>query len=504
MKLRGVSNGKGLAASYNAQVQPEKVPSHNDFGDEWTPEKPKESREVELGERALRIPSLSPSPGKEAEVQAKQDGRPWKLYRPFRAGKLNYASYMDDFGSAAERVLINDTQAMFEGIISSPREDLSAPGKSVEGMGQTLYGLGIPRKQYSAHSVILLVPDLFPKYDLRALTQLLLVDMGFSQIIVQQESTAATYGAGMSSACVIHAGGERISISCVDEGLLLQETRMHLDYGGEDVTQFLHQLLVRANFGYKDCSPALRVADTLVLEDLKKQMITLDASQIGLFIFNFYLRLPSVATKKWEVRVYDEAILAPMALFGLGVRVIDFAKKDEERKAEAEWGQKDDEDLDDGSERRYAITLAMNSSVRHLIPQAAPTPAPAAPAPTNGGEEAADSATPSRDTNGASTPGPVAGSSSNMTLSASNDGQQKAPTPARSTPAPPPLAFFDVRKASSQLPLDVALYHSLLASTTAGGTLATGEERMKKLASNILVVGGSARIPGLDGVIEAR
>lgn len=40
-----------------------------------------------------------------------------------------------------------------------------------------------------------------------------------------QESSCATFGAGLSSACVVDIGAERTSIACVDEGLLLGETR---------------------------------------------------------------------------------------------------------------------------------------------------------------------------------------------------------------------------------------------------------------------------------------
>lgn len=533
MKLRGVSNGKGLCASYNANVKPESIPSHNDFGDEWTPDNPKQAQELELGERALKLPSLSPAPGQEAEVKGKQGDRPWKLFRPFKAGKLNYAPYVDAYGPSTERALAADIAMLFGRIISAPREDLSAPGKMEEGAGQTLHGLGISAKDLPSYSVILVIPDLFPRDDIRVLSEILMVEMSFKQFIVQQESTAATYGAGMSSALVVHVGGERASVTCVDDGLLLQDTRMHLDYGGEDVTQFLYSLLQRANFAYSDCDPGKRIADAAILEDLKKQMITLDPTQLGMYVYNFFLRLPSAPTKKYEVRVYDEAILCGMAMFGVGVRVFDFARKERARMADVALAQKEEGEEDGDaftSEKRVPVTAAMVSSVQHLMPQPqqseeepaaeaagtkgdAPTSEAAPPAASDStpqlsvppAPEEASGAPPSR---GASVaPSMAAAPSEQGTVRPKENGQ------VRTAPR------FDVVSASSRLPLDVAIFHSLLLSSsataqgpfpqapTAGqmtAAIAAGEERMRRLAGNILVVGGSARIPGMGMAIEGR
>lgn len=40
-----------------------------------------------------------------------------------------------------------------------------------------------------------------------------------------QESLAAIYGAGISNACVVDIGAAKTSIACVDEGLILPDTR---------------------------------------------------------------------------------------------------------------------------------------------------------------------------------------------------------------------------------------------------------------------------------------
>lgn len=42
---------------------------------------------------------------------------------------------------------------------------------------------------------------------------------------VVKESLAATYGAGLSNACVVDIGAVKTSVACVDEGLIIPDTR---------------------------------------------------------------------------------------------------------------------------------------------------------------------------------------------------------------------------------------------------------------------------------------
>ena len=54
------------------------------------------------------------------------------------------------------------------------------------------------------------------------------------QVCHEQESICATFGAGISTACVIDIGASKTSITCVEEGLILPETRsVHSNFCGE-------------------------------------------------------------------------------------------------------------------------------------------------------------------------------------------------------------------------------------------------------------------------------
>jgi len=175
------------------------------------------------------------------------------------------------------------------------------------------------------YGVILLIPDLYDEVYVREMTDLLVRTMGFKQIcLIQvrlspplalsrvflpaqgadelpmcaQESVGATFGAGYSSACVIDIGSLTSTITCVEEGLVLPETRyvpapplpvlallnsatnvpsyrrMVLDFGGDDITRFLMTLLQRLSFPYKDIDLA-KWHDWIVVEELKERLVVL-------------------------------------------------------------------------------------------------------------------------------------------------------------------------------------------------------------------------------------
>ncbi|GAC77660.1 40S ribosomal protein S14 [Moesziomyces antarcticus T-34] len=408
-KLRSVGNAKNLAANYNDSSQPEDVPEHNDlFGLQWTDEDAGGDNEVLVGEQALRLACFSqPKTAEPKQNQRRQQQqqsqaasikplsppdahRPWTLFRPFQRGTLDLNTYEQHYGaSAAARALLGDVRCILEKAITSPPEDTDERQET----GKVApIGLGIPRTEFAGCSVILIVPDLFCKSDIKALTELLLVDMGFAQACIQQESVCATFGAGLSTGCVVDLGAEKISVSCVEEGLVLPETRVQLAYGGADLTRFLGELLVRAKFPYRELDVRASIADTLLLDELKRRLVTLNPADVGLNIHDFYLRLPSRPTKKYLFRTYDELILAPMSLFDPSVYGLD-AKSSLKRRQRAGYVEEEAEDgvAEDTPELSVVrgldvpVTAAMTSCVKHLLPaDPTPAPAPAVSAPDTG------------------------------------------------------------------------------------------------------------------------
>ena len=75
-------------------------------------------------------------------------------------------------------------------------------------------------------------------------------------MIYLKDHVAATFGAGLGVACVVDVGDQvchseefgeshtlqKTSISCVEDGVSLPNSRIQLGYGGSDITQLLHYL----------------------------------------------------------------------------------------------------------------------------------------------------------------------------------------------------------------------------------------------------------------------
>jgi actin-related protein 8 len=383
--------------------------------------------------------------------------------------------------------------------------------------------------------------------------------MGFAGILIQQEGVCATFGAGLSSSCVVHLGGDRTTISCVEEGLIITESRMALNYGGRDVSRFFMQLLAKANFPPPNFDIDKRLADYWLAEQLKEKLCTLDASQLGLIISDFHLRLPKQKTKKYALRTYDEIIIAPMALFTPRVFAIDSIKQRLTSKGSISGSNQNipangvEEDVEEGDGNAtigtgatVPTTTAMTLCVRHLLPPPPPPPAPPAPQALQTTTSEAATAAPSAQGTPATAPTTISakpveamvlepislsevraqssnskpGTPGNMTpairdedSSMASERTSPAPNknghingskPAAPAPATPSVPTIDVPWEASKVPLDFAVWNSIQASISNLGSAGTSEERIRKMTSNIICTGGTALIPGIGIALEAR
>ncbi|WFD20302.1 actin-like protein arp8 [Malassezia caprae] len=507
-KLRPVSNGWQSANSYNASVQPERVEEHNDVYDvgfRADADVPPNTKVV-VGDEALRLASLSSGAP-----------TPWRLHRPWARGMLNVQGYADMYGAACVEVLLNDVQHILTHALTAP--------PSGGGASLTSAGLGIPAQELSRYSVLSLVPDSFSRSDVRALGHVLMRHMGFAALHVQTEGLCATFGAGLSAACVVDLGATSIGIACVEEGLVLPETRITLSYGGRDMSAFFLEALRGSSFPYHECDLAKRVADAQLLDQLKERFATLQPSQVGLNLFDFLVRLPGAATQKYALRLYDEPILAGLMLFHPSVvpdkrlprrartsAATDAIASDEPEPnavltaTNASLGGDEAAELSVHAAVDVTPTLAMLGCLGARLPDAAAAhvdPARAAP-------ESAAAASPAPDVGEGSarpSPAPENAKSAKAALAVpqtSAMATQAAKCAAAATAAA--AQGLDVVSEAACTPLDRAVLHSLLASTgTREGALGTGsEERLRRLANNIVCIGGAARIAGLNEALEAR
>lgn len=274
-KRRVLPNSKELVVNYNKRMSHENISEHNDpHRIEWTelPPDPEMAPHCFTGHAALRIPDYS-SPR-------------YKLLWPMQNGWYNERDY------DTQRSLDDDITTILEEAIKSQ--------------------LGIKSKKSLAHySCVFVVPDLYERRYVVSSMDMLLRDFGFGRISFIQESLAATFGAGYSSACVVDIGAQKTSICCVEEGMCLENSRINLKYGGADVTETFMKMMLFDYFPYSDINLKRRY-DFLLAEELKQKCCTMNEAQISVQLYDFHLRAPGRETRKYTFKTYDEVTLAPL------------------------------------------------------------------------------------------------------------------------------------------------------------------------------------------------
>lgn len=162
---------------------------------------------------------------------------------------------------------------------------------------------------------LLVIPDLYDKAYVETWCDLLLHSVCFGRVGIIQEAVAATFGASASSACVVDVGSDITTISCVDEGMIINDSRIRLDYGGKHVTEALTKLLLQQNFPYPEIDLSSLNDDWQLAETIKQEYGTFNDADIAVQLYDFYKRKPGKQTEKFLFKVFDEVMLAPLGLF---------------------------------------------------------------------------------------------------------------------------------------------------------------------------------------------
>ncbi|KAF8317779.1 uncharacterized protein EI90DRAFT_3133739 [Cantharellus anzutake] len=363
---------------------------------------------------------------------------------------------------------------------------------------------------YRDYSVMLIVPDCWERVYVRDLANLLLIQMGFRRLCVQQESVCSSFGAGLGYACVVDIGATKTSVACVDEGLVLPETRLNLDFGGDDISEFFFFLLRRINLPFHLEGENLwrKLYYWNMIEDFKARSATLaevclrspalylpskNPIQVDVDIipYEIFLRPPGRTTQRCTLKVYDEPNVASMLLFHPDI--VDFVAK--HSSDNTLWIAKQVDDL--GVLPEPTVSNGISNG------------------PPNTG---AGTTPPADSAQLETTEAPVVDSMAPVVPKVEEDAipiSSSKNKPPSTTPAAEDLVTIsvepgsklqsspiDIRMVSSHQPLDVAAFHSIRASSANPGP--GGAERWKKMLSCVLVVGGTALTPGMLHALESR
>lgn len=138
----------------------------------------------------------------DAIVQLASDSN-YNIHFPWRRGRFNLHA---GIGGSLNSVL-NDLENIWDWTLSEK--------------------LGIPRKTRSHFRAIIIIPALFDKRQTHELMTLVLHKLQFSHAFVVYDHVCATFGSALSYACVVDIGDQKISISCVEEGVSIPETKVN-------------------------------------------------------------------------------------------------------------------------------------------------------------------------------------------------------------------------------------------------------------------------------------
>lgn len=275
-KRRVLPNSRELVTKWNATNPPERIPEHSDpLRIDWTEIDSSSPPDYIVGEAALRIP---------------EDSNPrYRLYWPIRHGWLNEKDYYN------RNMLESD---FFKIIEESIQKQLKLT----------------PKKEWNQYSCVFLIPDLYEKVFVARVLDEFIRDFGFQRVCFMQESLAATFGAGFSIACIVDIGAQKTSISCVEDGMVIEESRINMKYGGYDVTETFVKMMLFDRLNYSDFN-LMRRHDFLLAEELKEKYTTMSDENISVQLHEFHLRVHGQETRKYSFKIYDEGFLAPMGFF---------------------------------------------------------------------------------------------------------------------------------------------------------------------------------------------
>ena len=498
-KRKVLPNSKELVINYNRRSEPEEISEHNDpLRIEWTDvtsDNPRDSSTSFVGLEAQRIPD---------------DSNPkYKLFWPMQCGWFHENDY------TGKRPLFEDFDTIIEKAL---RKELGLMKSS----------------DWEQYSCVFIIPDLYDKQYVEEVLHICIKSIEFKQVCFIQESLAATFGAGYTSACIVDIGAQKTSICCVEDGMLIEDSRINLKYGGYDVTEAFIKMMLHDSFHYKDINLKRRY-DFLLAEELKISTCTMNQAEISVQLYNFHLRAPNQATRKYNYKTYDEVILAPMGFFDPSI--FDNSDKLVGRRKWIDRSYNAYEGIDQPDDPTSSAQFAILTSI-------APSLATAPGFPSNGYANL-DVSTPSKEKpnpfisrmdieNGtsrvASTAGSPAPEGSNTPVPSgpfvfgANGTNGGSPGPSfaghmlslgngthnSGTPIPPASMFVDPMARTQQdlaaerdsvlpiAPLDTAIITSI--THAAKGD----DKKVRDFSGGIMVIGGGAKTPGFGAHLEER
>ncbi|KAF7562013.1 hypothetical protein G7046_g2116 [Stylonectria norvegica] len=497
-KRKVLPNSKDLVQTFNRRTEAEVIQTHNDpleinWTDIKTLDDPDSLASCFIGAQALRVPD---------------DSDPkFKLWWPMQDGLFNEDGY------TSQEHLFDDFETLLDKAL---RQELGLKTNS----------------EWQQYSCVFVIPDLYDKKYVEQILRSCMTWFEFSRVCFIQESMAATFGAGYATACVVDVGAQKTSITCVEDGLVNEDSRINLKYGGYDITEAFMKMMLYDQFPYQEINLRRRY-DFLLAEELKIKHCTMSQADISVQLSQFHVRAPNQSTRKFQFKTYDEVILAPMGVFDPSIFDNSSKLRGRRKLVERSYNAYDVEIPDDPTSAAQLAILALVkpsiTSNANGFPQSQPdvsTPIKeksqfnflGKPEALNGTPMGSHTGSPAPEGNGTPAPAPflfggkdkdgVNGGSPAPNGTRANG----TPVPGQTSQAsqPPPGMFVDSSARTAKAlaaerdavlpiaPLDIAILTSI--QNAAKGD----EKKLRDILGSIMVVGGGAKIPHFDVVLEQK
>ncbi|OAA66287.1 Actin-like protein [Cordyceps fumosorosea ARSEF 2679] len=479
-KRKVLPNSKELVQTFNRRTEPEIIQQHNDpLEVEWTDVKKLKKTDFEaecfIGHEALRVPD---------------DSDPkFKVWWPLQHGWWNEDGY------TSQEHLYDDFETLLDKAL---RQELGLTTNS----------------EWQQYSCVFIIPDLYDKKYVEQILYSCMTWFEFSKVCFVQESMAATFGAGYTQACVVDVGAQKTSVTCVEDGLCIEDSRINLKYGGYDMTDTFIKMMLYDNFPYQEINVQKR-SDFLLAEELKIKHCTMSQAEISVQLYNFHVRAPNEPTRKYAFKTYDEVILSPMGVFDPAIYDNSTKLRGRRKLIERSYNSYEVDMPDDPtSAAQLAILALVQPSLLANESQSQEVSTPMKERPgfsfksdVNGTPMASHAGSPAPE--GSGTPAPfVFGAGKDL----NGDSPATGGTPAASQA--PAGMFVDPSSATLErsaesvaderdavlpvAPLDIAILTSI--QNAAKGD----EKKLRDLLGSIMVIGGGAKIPQFTVVLEER
>ncbi|KAF5662458.1 actin [Fusarium circinatum] len=491
-KRKVLPNSKELVQTFNRRTEPEVIQKHNDpLEIEWTDietlDDPDSLASCFIGHQAERVPD---------------DSNPkFKLWWPIQHGQWNEDGY------TSQEHMYDDLETLLDKAL---RQELGLKTNS----------------EWQQYSCVFVIPDLYDKKYVEQILRSCMTWFEFSRVCFVQEGMAATFGAGYTQACVVDVGAQKTAVTCVEDGLVIEDSRINLKYGGYDITDTFLKMMLYDNFPYQDMNLRRRY-DFLLAEELKIKHCTMSQADISVQLFNFHVRAPNQPTRKYAFKTYDEVILAPMGVYDPAIFDNSAKLRGRRKLVERSYNAYDVDIPDDPTSAAQLAILALvqpsitsNANGFTLSQPDISTPIKenkqfnflgAKESMTNGTPMGSHAGSPAPE--GANTPLPYVFGKEREGMNGGSpapNGSRAGGTPNPGQTQPPAGMFIDAaaRTAKSMAaerdavlpvaPLDIAILTSI--QNAAKGD----EKKLRDLLGSIMVIGGGAKIPHFTVVLEEK